>query len=156
MVAMQVSGAQSTVAQEQVTVVQPEGRGWHRKLAAQVAMHPGCPPSGQGVSLVPAGHWPLAGTGVQARFVQFWWLTHSCPVAQAAASPHGPAPSVAPSPGPASAVSDDDLQPATRISASSARESDRFATAKNANTPPRRANLSGRVDLFRNGGTLCE
>ena len=133
---MQVSGAQSTVAQEQLTVAQPEGRGWHRKVAAQGAMHPGCPPSGQGVSLVPAGHWPLAGTGVHARVVQFWWLTHSCPVVQAAASPHGPALSFAASPGPASAVSDDDLQPATRTSASSARGSDRCGTVKNANTPP--------------------
>lgn len=146
-VAMQLSGAHSAVAHEQSTVAQPAGRGWHPNVAAQPAIQPGGPPSGQlCVSLVPDGHVPLAGTGLQTRFVQFWWLTHSCPVAHAAASPHSPE-SYAASLTPASAVSDD-LQPATRISASSAGDSDRFGTAENANTPPHDADIWRAASIF--------
>lgn len=147
---MQVSGAHRLVAHEQLSVAQLPGRAWQLNVAGQPATQPGGPPSGQlGVSLVPAGHTPLVGTGLQATVAQFWWLTQSCPVVQAAASPHSPE-SYAASLNPASADSDDDLQPATRISASSARDSDRIGTGENANTPPQRGLIRDGVDLFRN------
>jgi hypothetical protein len=83
-------------------------------------MQPAGPPSGQlDVALVPAGHIPLAGTGLQAGAAQFWWLTQSWLVVQGAASPHGSVESTAPSLAPASEVSED-LQPTTASSASSA------------------------------------
>jgi len=89
---MQPSGAQSEAAHEQSSVAQPAGRGLQEYVTGQPAMQPAAPPSGQlGVSLEPAGHAPLAGTGVQASVAQLWWLTHSWAAVHSAASPHGTA-----------------------------------------------------------------
>jgi hypothetical protein len=145
---MQVSGAHRVVAHEQLSVAQLAGRDWQLNVAGQPAMQPGGPPSGQlGVSLLPAGHTPPSGRGLQMRVPQFWWLTQSCPVSQAAASPHDPE-SYAASLVPASGVPDDDLQPATKISASSAQDDDRSSTGENANTPPQRANITAPPSIF--------
>jgi hypothetical protein len=54
-------------------------------------MQPGGPPSGQlGVWLLPAGHVPPSGTGVQVNVPQFCRLTQSSPLLQVAASPQAP------------------------------------------------------------------
>jgi hypothetical protein len=139
-VARQVSGAQSDPAHEQESVAQAAGRVWHPAVVGQPPRQPGWPVAGQlAVALVPAGHAPPSGGGVQVIVAQLWWLTHSWPVAQAAASPHalGAASDPASPPAPASDGLADEPQPAVSATSNvnSARRSVRFVViVENANT----------------------
>jgi hypothetical protein len=107
-----VSGAQSAAAQAQLSVAHPAGRAAHANDVVQPPRQPGPPPFGQlAVAVVPAGHMPPSGTGVQVVAAQLWWLTQSWSVRQAAASPHIAGTTIGPSSPPASVGEPDEPQP---------------------------------------------